>query len=305
MYRIGHMIFSKWTLCVLIGMITIGCTTDINLKTDPPGLKENNQTTDTKSSHKGESMKFSKNPPESWLWSHDAQPGHINDMELPGMHLVRLSAYGSDKRRRFAGIIFLESGVESVYLEEISATEIGSKIAHIDARPVSITAGEVNGELRFTLVLHKGTGPKTNVHINLDEGELNRLANDQHRIADFTTYVENDIRKYAAIVEERPGPSLIFTHITAKELNAQFRKHNVTPIRIRGFLDGDSRYFTAVAEHLDVGDWNWYDDIDGDTVAKKLDANDAYPFDLEAYRQHSTEYGVHYTVVMYRDRDDD
>lgn len=299
MYRTARLIFSKWIVCVVSGMIMIGCTTDINLKTDPPGIKENNQITQTESSNKGEAMKFSRKPPASWFWSHDIDPDHIDDVLLPNMHLVRLSVYGSGKMRRFASISFQEAGVESSYLQDVTAAELDSKIADTGARPVSITADEVNGQPLFSLVLQKGLESKTNVHTNLDETGLNQLINDQHRIADFTTYLVGGIRKYAAIVEERPGPSLVFAHVTAKELGAQLRKHNVTPVRVRGFSEGGARYFTAVAERLDVGDWDWYDDIDGDTVASKLDSNNAYPFDLDAYRN---EQGVRYTVVMYRDR---
>ncbi|MBA3755709.1 MAG: hypothetical protein H0X02_05550 [Nitrosomonas sp.] len=296
----SRMILLKWIASVLIGFMTLGCTTEINLKTDPAGTKENNQTTQVESSTKGESMKFSRKPPESWFWSHDIDPHHIDDVLLPGMHLTRLSVYGGGKNRRFAAVSFRESGIESIYFQNVAAAELDSKIAEVGARPVSITADEVNGQLRFSLTLQKGSVPKTSVHINLDETGLSQLVNDQRRIADFTTYVIGGIRKYAAIVEERPGPSWIFARVTAKELDANLRKHDATPVRLRGFSENGVRYFTAIAEHLDVGNWAWYDDIDGDTVAGKLDSNNAYPVDLEAYRD---ERGVRYTVVMYRDRD--
>ncbi len=61
----------------------LGCTTEINLKTDPTDTKENGQTTQVESSKKGESMKFSRKPPESWFWSHDIEPNHIDDILLP------------------------------------------------------------------------------------------------------------------------------------------------------------------------------------------------------------------------------
>ena len=133
----------------------------------------------------------------------------------------------------------------------------------------------------------------------LGAAALSRLANDQQRISDFTVYVDGGMRKYAAIVEERPGPSMIFTRVTVEELDAQLRKHSVTPVRIRGSYENGVRYFTAVAERLDVGKWAWYDDIDGDTVSSKLEKHNAYPLDLEAYR---TGQDVRFTVIMYRDR---
>lgn len=107
------------------------------------------------------------------------------------------------------------------------------------------------------------------------------------------------MRKYAAIIEERPGPSMIFTRVTAEELDAQLRKHSVTPMQIRDFYENGVRYFTAIAERLDVGKWTWYNDIDGDTVGSKLEKHNAYPFALEAYR---TGQGMRFTVIMYRDR---
>ncbi|WP_132467085.1 hypothetical protein [Nitrosomonas sp. Nm84] len=243
-------------------------------------------------------MKFSSKPPESWFWSHDIDPNHIDDVLLPGMHLTRLSIYGSGKSRRFAATSFRESGIEGTYLQDIAAADLDSKIAETGARPVSITAADVDGQLRFSLALQKGSEPKTSVHINLDEIGLGQLVNDQRRIADFTIYSTGGVRKYAAIVEERPRPSWVFTRVTAKELDANLRKHDATPVRVRGFSENGARYFTAVAEQLDVGNWAWYDDIDSDTVAGKLDSNNAYPSDLDAYRD---ERGVHFTVVMYRD----
>lgn len=71
-------------------------------------------------------------------------------------------------------------------------------------------------------------------------------------------------------------------------------------LRLRTYVEGGQRRFAAVAERSNVGKgaW-WYTGIDGDTVDRKLDHNNAYPFDLDATRD---EQGVHYTVVMYRDR---
>lgn len=244
-------------------------------------------------------MKFSIEPPQSWLWSHDIAPDYIDDVLMPGWHLTRLSSYGTGTNRRFAAIVYLQPGIEGHYLRDVTAAELDGKIAAMNARPVSIAAAETDDQARFTLALQQGSEPGTKVLTGLDEAGLNQLTNGRQRIADLTSYVSAGVRRYAVIVEERPGPSLIFSRITAKELDAQLRKHNVTPVRIRGFSEGGVRYFTAVAEHLDGGKWAWYDDIDGDAVASKLESNKAYPFDLEAYR---TGQGVRYTVIMYRDR---
>ncbi|MXS83800.1 hypothetical protein [Nitrosomonas oligotropha] len=299
MESITRITFLKRVVSVVMGMLIIGCTTDNNLKANPPGKQDNNQTTATESLQQGEAMKFSIKPPESWLWSHDIAPEYIDDVLMPGMHLARLSSYGTGKNHRFAAIVYRESGVEGHYLRDVPAAELDDKIAGMAARPISITTAEIDGQPRFSLALQKNPEPKTRVLTGLDEAGLSQLAKDQQRIADFTTYVDGGVRKYAAIAEDRPGPSIILTRVTAEELDAQLRKHNVTPLRIRGFSENGVRYFTAVAERLDVGKWAWYDDIDGDTVGSKLEKHNAYPFDLEAYR---TDQGVRFTVVMYRDR---
>ncbi len=287
----ASMTFSKGIAWIFIVMITIGCTTEINVKNTPHS-----------DSSKGESMKFSRKPPESWFWSHDIQHHHLEDLPFPGARLMRISAYSAaagEKGRRFAAIVFQEPGENTSTLQDVPATELENRLAGSTQRPVSITADEVEGQPRFSLVLHKGAGPETKVVIDLDAQGLAQLANDQRRISDVTTYLAGGVRKYAAIVEERPGPSFVFTHVTAKELDAKLRKYGATPVRIRGFFEGGTRYFTAVGERFESGNWKWYDNIDGDTVASELDSNNSYPFDLDAYRN---EQGVHYTVIMYRDR---
>lgn len=290
MHRVILRIFPAWMMCMAIALMTTGCTTDINVKNNTQG-----------SSKKGNSMPFSRKPPDSWFWSHDIQRHHLDDLPFPGAHLTRISAYPalwSEKGRRFAAIVFQETGAGSHVLQDLTSAELETRITSSNERPVSITAEEGTGEPHFSLVLHQEPDLGVKVHTDLDAAGLNQLSSDQRRIADFTSYVINGARKYAAIVEERPGPSLIFARVTAKELEAQLRKHNATPVRIRGFFEGNERFFTAVAERFDVGHWNWYDGIDADTVADKLDAHNAYPFDLEAYR---TEHGIRYTVIMYRD----
>ena len=250
-----HMIFLKRVVSVLMAVIITACTTDSNPKTNPPGKQENSRTTGTEPAKQEEAMKFSIKPPESWIWSSDIDPQHVADALMPGMNLMLLSVYGNDNRRRFASISYREPGGEGHYLQDVAAAELESKIAAMNARPVSITAGETDDQPRFSLAMQKGSEPKAKVLIGLDEAGLSKLVNDQQRIADFTAYIDGGMRKYAAIVEERPGPSLIFSRVTAKELDAQLRKHGVAPVRIRGFSENGVRYFTAVAERLDVGKW--------------------------------------------------
>lgn len=247
-------------------------------------------------------MTFSRKPPDSWFWSHDIQRHHLDDLPFPGSRLMRISAYttsSGEKGRRFAAIVFQETGKDSSVVQDIPLAELEARITSSGERAVSITAEDAAGQPHFSLILHQEPGAGVKVIADLDDAGLAQLGNDQRRIADFTSYVVDGVRKYAAIVEERPGPSFIFTRVTAKELDAQLRQHKAAPVRIRGFFEGNERLFTAVAERFDTGGWKWHDGLDADAVAEKLDDNNGYPFDLDAYR---TEQGTRYTVIMYSDR---
>ncbi|PXX17627.1 hypothetical protein [Nitrosomonas ureae] len=297
MKKISQEIFLKWMISVLIGIITTGCSAEIKPRKEALEVIKNIK---TDGSERSKFMKFSRKPPASWFWSHDIDPAHIHDVMMPGMHLVRLSVYGNDKRRRFASISYAEeSEIKSIYLQDIAVTDLDDNIARTGARPISITGSKIKDQLRFSLALHKDPGPKTTVHTDLNEAGLNQLISPQHRISDFTVYIVDGTPKYAAIVEERPGPSIVLARVSAAELEVHLRDNNLTPIRVRGFSEGGIRYFTAVAERIDVADWHWYDNLDSDTLAQKLDANNAYPFDLDTYRTEDDVHAVRFTVIMY------
>ncbi|MEZ4361812.1 MAG: hypothetical protein R3B48_16605 [Kofleriaceae bacterium] len=240
-----------------------------------------------------------RKPPESWFWSHDIDPRYIEDVLLAGTHLMRLSVYGTGKMRRFASISYREPGTESNYLLDVPAAELEQKVQEAGIRPVSITADTSTGEVTFSLVLQKGPGLLTTVHQGLDEEGLVALLDEQHCISDFATYVADGQRKYAALVEERTGPSWVFANVTAEELDRAVLSHGAMLTRVRPFLDGGVRKFTAIGERAAPGRWAWYTDIDGDTLARHLHESESYPIDLEAQRD---ERGVRYTVVMARDR---
>jgi hypothetical protein len=242
-----------------------------------------------------------RNPPESWFWSHDIDPGHFDDVVLPGYRPVRLSSYGKGDRRRFAAVLFREPGPARSYVIDLDAAAVEAHPRQNDARPVAIAVDADDSQRRFSLLLEKGSGPLTSLHVDLDEASVHKLLDDRHGIADFVTYLVDGARKYAVILEERSGPSWLFTQITARELDARLAELGATLLRVRAYVEGGQRRFAAVAERSSVGKeaW-WYTDIDGDTVARRLDHNKAYPFDLDATRD---ERGVRYTVVMYRDRE--
>jgi hypothetical protein len=123
------------------------------------------------------------------------------------------------------------------------------------------------------------------------------LLDDRHGVADLATYAAGGARKYAAIVEERTGPSWLFTGVTAHELDAKLVEHGAVLTRVRAYAEGGQQRFAAVAERVEPGSWAWFGAIDPDAVARNLERNEAYPVDLDATRDDA---GVRFSVVMYR-----
>jgi hypothetical protein len=240
-----------------------------------------------------------RKPPESWFWSHDIKPDQIDSVLMPGMRLVRLSSYGAGKARRFAALVWKEPGPERSYAIDLDAAALEARVRDDGARPVAITVDASAAVPRFSVVLEAGPGPLSSVHVDLDDAGVRALLDDHHAIADLATYVVAGARKYAAIVEERTGPSWLFTDVTAHELDAKLLELGATLVRLRGYAAGGRHVFAAVAERSRVAGWAWYADLDGDAVARQLEANDAYPVDLDAVRD---ERGVRFTVIMVRQR---
>jgi hypothetical protein len=278
---------------VLLGWLTSECSNKKRLF-----LKDSNTLQTEQKTKEIDSMKFSRKPPVGWIWSHDIELNQLGEIAMANYHLVRLCIYGNGENRRFAAISFSETGVSEVSLKiDMIASELNKKI---NGTATSITCDEINNELRFSVLFQKESGTRTSIYTDLDQAGLIGLNTDKNRIADFTTYTNGGgMRRYAAILEERSGSSIVFAHLTAQELDAQLRKSYFTPVRIRGFFEDGTHYFTAVAEDIDVGEWAWYHDLTDDEVASKLERHNAYPADLQAYRD---ERGVRYNVVMYRDK---
>jgi hypothetical protein len=237
-----------------------------------------------------------RKPPETWSWSHDIKPGQIDKVVMPGMRLVRLSSYGSGAARRFAALVFKEPGPERTYAIDLDAAALEARIRDTGARPVGITV-DAGATPRFSVVLEAGPGPVSSVHVDLDEAGVRARLDDAHVIADLATYVAGGARKYAVILEERPGPSWLVTGVAAHELDAKLLELGATLVRLRAYTAGGKPQFAAVAEPSRVTGWAWYADLDGDAVARNLENNDAYPFDLDATRD---DRGVRFSVIMYR-----
>jgi len=240
-----------------------------------------------------------RKPPESWFWSHDIKPDQIDSVLMPGMRLVRLSSYGTGTARRFAALVWKEPGIARTYAIDLDAAALVARVRDTGARPVGITVDAGAAPPRFTVVLEAGPGPLSSVHVDLDEAGVRALLDDHHVVADLATYVVAGARKYAVIVEERPGPSWLFTDVGAHDLDAKLLELGATLVRLRAYAAGGKPQFAAVAERSRVTRWAWYADLDADGVARNLEGNSAYPFDLDATRG---DRGVRFTVVMYRDR---
>jgi hypothetical protein len=236
-----------------------------------------------------------KKPPESWFWSHDIKPTQIGSVVMPGSRLVRLSSYGTGAARRFAALVFKEAGPERAYALDLDAGALAAKVAE-SGRPVAVT---VDDTARFSVVTEAGPGPVSTLHVDLDAAAAQALIDDQHCIADLATYVVGGERKYAVIVEERTGPSWLFTGVSEQELDAKLLEHEASLSRLRAYSEGGKAKFAAVAERTRQVGWAWYADLDGDGVARQLETNAAYPIDLDAIRG---DQGVRFTVVMMRDR---
>jgi len=239
-----------------------------------------------------------RKPPETWFWPHDIKPNQIDTVVMPGTRLMRLSSYGSGTAQRFAALLYQEPGAERSYALDLDAATLAAQLQDTGARPVAITVDERTGARRFSVVLERGPGPVCSAHVDLDDAGVRALVDDDHRIADLATYLVDGARRYAAVIEQRPGASWLFTGVTAHELDARLVELGAALVRVRAYVQGGRPMFAAVAEPARSPRWAWYADLDGDAVARNLEANRAYPVDLDATRDAR---GVRYTIIMVRD----
>jgi len=238
--------------------------------------------------------------PETWYWSYDIKPEDLDAVVTPGTRLMRLSSYRKGASERLAALVYKESGPDRRYLLGLPASAVAEQLAAAAARPVTITVDAGATPPRFSLVVQAGPGPLSTLHVDLDEAGLRALLDDQHAIADFVTYDVEGARKYAAILEERTGPTWLFTGMSAHQLDAALVEHGAALVRLRSYVEAGQPRFAAVAERADAGGWAWYADLDPDAVARNLEVNSSYPIDLDATRD---DRGVRFSVVMYRDRE--
>jgi hypothetical protein len=241
-------------------------------------------------------------PPQSWFWSHDILHKSVGDVMLPDMQLMRLAAYGEAPRRRFAAWAYRQGCDEpSSYIVDRSAPEMRNELARSMGQPVSITVEEIDGQARFSVVLQRcGVSPATFV-TGMSEAALRQLMQDaQRQPRDLVTYRENGQRWYAALLEDATSPFQIFNGVGVEALQRQLKKTGMVLTRLRGYDEGGTRTFLAVARQMNVGSWAWYDNLTADKVAQALDKDNGYPVDLDVHW--GVEQQPRYSLVLYRDR---
>jgi hypothetical protein len=238
-----------------------------------------------------------RKPPEAWYWSYDIKPEDLDSVLIPGVRLMRLSSYRKGTSPRLVALAYKEAGPPRRYVLDLDAAAAAKLLRETGERPVAITADPFDGPPRFSLVLETGPGPLASLHVDLDEAALRARIDDHHTIADLATYTTGGTRRFAAIVEERTGPSWLFAGVTAHELDARLVQHGAALVRVRAYTEAGKPLLAAVAERADAAAWAWYAALDADAVARNLERNEAYPVDLDATRD---EQGLRFSVIMHR-----
>jgi hypothetical protein len=237
--------------------------------------------------------------PGHWLWSHDIKPDQIASLGPPGWSLVSLSSYGDLDRRRFAAVLHEGPGAGRIPVLDLEPSAIETRLRHARVSPVAVTAGP-GLRPHLSVLVEGGPDAGTRVAAGLSEAELRALLGrpgGPGGIADITTYTVRGARQYAVVLDPRAAPSLLFTGVTAGQLRRELRRSGATVTRLRAYAEGGRPLLAAVAERSARGFSAWYDGLDADGVAQKLDRHRAYPVDLGATRD---DRGVRYTVVMRR-----
>jgi hypothetical protein len=235
--------------------------------------------------------------PEAWYWSYDIEPDDIDTVLAPGVRIIRLSAYLKGTSPTFAALMYKDGGPQTRYAIDLDAAAATAAAASPGERPVAITVAVGGQGPRFSVILEAGPGPTSSLHVDLDEAGLRALIDDAHGISDLVTYLNGGARKYAAIRSERSAPSWLFLGVTSHELDAKLLEHGAALVRVRSYLEAGKQRFAAVAEPAPAHGWAWYPALDPDAVARQLEKNQSFPFDLDATRD---EAGLRFSVVMDR-----
>lgn len=239
-----------------------------------------------------------RKPPGAWYWSYDIKHEDLDSVLTPGVRLVRLSSYRKGTSPRLAALAYKEPGPARRYALDLDAAAAQKLVAESGERPVAVTVAPGDGPPRFSLVLETGPGPVARLHLDLDEAAARALLDGQHAITDLATYGSGGARRYAVIVEDRAVQAWLLTGLSPHQLDEKLIDHGAALVRARAYTEGGTQLIAAVAERGDPGPWAWYPSLDADAVARQLEQNKSYPFDLDATRD---EQGLRFTIVMYRD----
>ena len=241
-------------------------------------------------------------PPESWFWSHDIRPDTVGNLMMPGMQLMRLSAYGEEEDLRFASWSYRQGCTDaSSYIIDRSANDLQNELARSVGHPVGLTIHRDAGRNKFSLVLQRCGISVASLVTGLSPTDLLDLGRQgQKQPRDIVTYIENGVRRYAALLEEATSPFVILVDADASEVEQAVKKAGMVMIRVRGYEVNGQRRYVTVARKMSVGSWRWLDGLTSDAVARELESGKGYPVDLDVYKDASGQ--VRYSLVMYRDR---
>ena len=221
---------------------------------------------------------------------------------MPGMQLMRISAYGKAEGLRYAAWSYRQGCDDaSSYLLDRSANELHNELARSVGHPVGLTNHWDAGRNRFSLVLQRCGVSAASLVTGLSAPDLLGLSRQgQKQPRDVVTYVENGMRRFAVLLEEATSPFVVLVDADAREVEQSLRKLGMVLVRLRGYEVNEQRRFVAVARKMTVGSWKWFDGLTADAVASELNGGNGYPVDLDAHKDSSGQ--IRYSLVMYRDR---
>jgi hypothetical protein len=231
-------------------------------------------------------MAVIRSKPRWWFWSHDIQPDQVAGLAMPGMRLQRLVSYrrGAQADRRFAAFYFDDEGATApsrtwlIDADAETAREHGQQAA-----AVSVDAIPNGGEVRFTLVLDAQPNPARALHTDLGVEDVTALLDGDRAVVDFATYLRDEKRYFAVIVETRLGDgSTFFPALRREEVRNMLRPHGVLPTRARAYHSPTGWHLAVVGEHGTGTAWSVHVDVDADDVAQRLEQQHGYPLDLDA-----------------------
>ncbi len=233
-------------------------------------------------------MLTSRPAPRFWFWSHDIQPDQVADLAMPGMRMQRLASYrrGPEDTRRFAALYYDDDGaIAGSSRSWLVDADTATAAAHGPrAAGVSVDVVPADGEVRFTLILDPHPNPDRTLHTDLSAARLTALLDGDHVVIDFDTYLREDSRVFAAIIEHRAGQgSSFFPELAHDAVRTTLGPRGVLPTRVRTYHSPVGWRAAVAGERARGIAWSVHVDVDADDVSSRLEQQHrAYPLDLDA-----------------------